>query len=519
MAGERSDREAEEEVSWNEPLLTYSLQLVAQRRFASVVAGLGVVLGLAVVLFCWMGVQSQAQAIPGWNVFGIDFSARSQAQAIVQFTEQLAEPAKIFVSGLSSGADFAVHFQVAYSARVSGAAIFAGQPYMCAITRFPEDELQPPSSEVPICRGCPPNQTLIYDHCKNHPSWVKVEELKAVTEEYFKNGFIDDPSNLKNIGLYFYRGTADSHYANGSVKKTAEYFAQFASSPSNVKYVGDIPSGHAYPLPGSCPWPCGKGVLANVIPFQDCKYDGIGDALTHIYNVAGMPISSPSATSEWSWDALKWFDQEPFWGNRSITRLEKWALVYVPERCASGQQSCNLMLSFHGCGFVFPGLYEMLVVELNLNAWAEANDMVVLYPRLGAFGSTAEQKQGCWNVYGQTGADYATKSADQMKAVLQMVNSLNELQLRSFVPSTINKSDVEGLLKIGLCGAKMVGQAAQKELKKLAERKFGRLGPIMLKTGEKMIATRARTKMKQLCDGNLNEELSKGKLCDEALQS
>ena len=46
----------------------------------------------------------------------------------------------ISISGLSSGADFAVQFQVAYSETIMGLGVFAGQPFHCAATRF-EDEV------------------------------------------------------------------------------------------------------------------------------------------------------------------------------------------------------------------------------------------------------------------------------------------------------------------------------------------------------------------------------------------
>lgn len=423
-----------------------------------------------------------------------------------------APPESIFVSGLSSGADFAAQFQVAYSANVSGAAIFAGQPFRCAITRFPKDELQPPNPEVPICVGCPPNTTLIYDHCKHEPSWVDVSELKAVAENNFKDKLIDDPSNLNNTGVYCYRGTEDSHYAPGSVAKTAEFFTQFASSPNNVKLVDDVPSGHAYPLPGTCPWPCGLGATANIIPFQNCRYDGIGEALKHIYSTLGKPIRT---LKDWFWDSLFWFDQEPFWGNRNITRLEKYALIYVPKRCASSQNAplkrCNLMVNFHGCGFVFPGTYEMLVTQLNLNAWAEANDIVVLYPRLGAIGTTAEQKQGCWNVYGQTGVDYATKNADQMAAIWQMVSSLTKLNLvGKFNPSELDASDIECVLKAGLY---KTGKAIQKELLVLAKKKLGRAGKMVVKRAEKRVARKVGNGMRKLCHGKLKEKFKDNSQC------
>ena len=57
------------------------------------------------------------------------------------------DPTGISISGLSSGADFVVQFQVAFSSLISGVGVFAGQPYHCAVTFFEGDEL------VPFCEG------------------------------------------------------------------------------------------------------------------------------------------------------------------------------------------------------------------------------------------------------------------------------------------------------------------------------------------------------------------------------
>ena len=100
-------------------------------------------------------------------------------------------PSGISISGLSSGADFVVQFQVAFSATVKGVGVFAGQPYHCAVTMFEGEPLvspcfgthhwsnastppsgctaEKPSPDVPYCYNCPPGgRTLLYDHCARH---------------------------------------------------------------------------------------------------------------------------------------------------------------------------------------------------------------------------------------------------------------------------------------------------------------------------------------------------------------
>ncbi|CAE8614898.1 unnamed protein product [Polarella glacialis] len=199
-----------------------------------------------------------------------------------------------------------------------------------------------------------------------------------------------------------------------------------------------IPSGHAYPMLGYLPYRCdGPGLLADS-PLQNCQYDGPGRALQHIYE---GKLADPGLLDR---SSLHWFDQEPFYGeNNEVTGLDKWALIYVPKVCYT--ETCDLVVSFHGCGFVFPGMYSWLVAGLDFNEWAWTSTngwwqawtstpgmyswMVVIYPRLEAHGTSSQFQQGCWNVYGQTGLDYADKGAAQMPAIKKMVDDIPSLKI------------------------------------------------------------------------------------------
>ncbi|KAJ9459532.1 hypothetical protein DIPPA_23864 [Diplonema papillatum] len=48
---------------------------------------------------------------------------------------------RVVVAGCSHAADFSHQFHVAFSGTVTGACIFSGQPYTCAVTRFAHDAL------------------------------------------------------------------------------------------------------------------------------------------------------------------------------------------------------------------------------------------------------------------------------------------------------------------------------------------------------------------------------------------
>ena len=124
-------------------------------------------------------------------------------------------PNGISVSGLSSGADFVVQFQVAFSSVVHGVGVFAGQPYHCAVHRFSNEETVPmcwgtaddgskpgctpktPSPDVPYCQNCPSGRTLSYDHCKRHPELVNVSALL----EYAKDQ-VCQHSDLSHVLLF-----------------------------------------------------------------------------------------------------------------------------------------------------------------------------------------------------------------------------------------------------------------------------------------------------------------------------
>lgn len=361
-----------------------------------------------------------------------------------------ARKRRISVSGLSSGADFAVQFHVAFSSRVFGSAIFAGQPFHCAVQRFPGDQLQKPSPEVPVCEGCPSNTTLPYDHCKHNSTAVDVNLLAATARKYATIGLIDDTSNLSSARVYLFRGEKDSHYDKTSVEKTRDFFKEFVKEESQLLYKDDIRAGHSYPLPGYLPYVCGMAAMIQ-FPLENCGYDGPGAALHHLYD--GIRSLNPKQSPHNSLQ-LEIFDQTPYFNvSASETGFDDWGGVYVPPACdisgpdtlrsihQSRSEICDIHINFHGCGFTFAPIYELLVRSLTFNGWAKTNKMIVLYPRLKSHGNTSQTRQGCWNVYGQSGLLYDTKKGTQMVSVMAMVDNISSI-IRKRIPK-IPKSKME----------------------------------------------------------------------------
>ena len=139
--------------------------------------------------------------------------------------------ASISIAGCSHAADFAHQFHIAFSSIISASCIFAGQPYHCAVTRFPKDQLVPQeaNSDVPICEYCPENSTLIYDHCKNHPEWVDIATLVNYPRRkcsFNSTNCIDHVDNLYYSKHFLFRGTYDECYSFGSVTNIQLWIAQ-----------------------------------------------------------------------------------------------------------------------------------------------------------------------------------------------------------------------------------------------------------------------------------------------------
>jgi hypothetical protein len=203
------------------------------------------------------------------------------------------------ISGISSGADLAAHFSVAFSDVTSGVAIFAGEPWLCATTRFPGEPVftcaaaeaaigQPgpgcgglPTGFAP-CEGCGTdgNSTVLYDHCKGRgpgtpPQFLDAPTLVGAARAAARADLIAPLAGLSSLRAYLYRGTLDSCYLDGSVNFTAAFFSAFATDPAEqVAFVANVPSGHC--TPSVDPWvprsSCGHGRGAPPA-VENCGYE------------------------------------------------------------------------------------------------------------------------------------------------------------------------------------------------------------------------------------------------------
>ena len=286
----------------------------------------------------------------------------------------------VSVSGISSGADFAVYYSVAHSASVMGAAIFAGNAYRCYTTRFPGDKLvncvdyvasktsvagcddvdqfQAPCD--PSVAACPRGMGLVASKCQgcggpetNYISEVNVTTLLAVAARRAADGAIDPPAHVGTGRYWLYRGAKDSCYQVGSVDHAAEFYRRLGGA---VKFVNStVGSLHSIPTVDDGT-PCGaEGSYTEASPhgLEACGFDGAADALAHIY---GFDLRPPVPQRK---AGLRRFDQLEFDFSRAGLDAAG-GFIYVPADCEpasrhaarEGQEntSCRLHVFAHGCG-------------------------------------------------------------------------------------------------------------------------------------------------------------------------
>ena len=328
---------------------------------------------------------------------------------------------KVTISGLSSGADFAIQFQVAFSSLISGTAVFAGQPYHCATLRLSENDplLSFPDPSVPICFNCPENTTLLYDHCKNILAGdINHDPLIAMAKEYESKKLIDSLSNLENKAIFLFRGQFDRTYLPGSV--TGEFFTHFGSNVS-TDYIDTIPAQHAWPTKDFGPLCGNTGSLENCgVDAYDLVFDYFAKVFEESYHPPVETIDS---------NALQIFSQKKYMNKDTERFLDDSGYLYLPSNCREKNNNCDIHIIFHGCNV--ENYYQDAVDHLSLNRWAEANQWIVLWPKLKAqpatdnlWEVTVQQQQGCWDPYGQTGPLYATKKGLLMHMVYTMLEDV-----------------------------------------------------------------------------------------------
>jgi poly(3-hydroxybutyrate) depolymerase len=310
-----------------------------------------------------------------------------------------ADGGAVTVSGVSAGAFMAVQFHVAHSARVRGAAAIAGGPYDCA-------------------QG---SLWTALTSCMDPGPWSPLPQPRHLVElarGLAKAGAIDPLERLAGAKVWLFSGTRDDTVSPEVVESLRRFYLA-AAPDADVALENSVPAGH-----GMVTEAAGNECSTTKPPFiVDCDYDAAGILLRHLLGALKAPAAGEDGK-------LVAFEQGEFaGGNPAAISMAGSGYVFVPAACA--RERCRIHVAFHGCRQSAAQIEQRFVLEAGYNRWAAANRLIVLYPqatpRYGfSFGGRnfVLNPKACWDWWGYTGAQYATRQGAQIGAVQAMIERL-----------------------------------------------------------------------------------------------
>lgn len=304
------------------------------------------------------------------------------------------DPTRTTVSGLSSGAYMAQQVHVAFSDHVAGAALIAGGPYHCA-----EGSLQTALS-----------------HCMmpaagNGPD---LSSLAQFASAQAKAGKIAPLADLGGDHVLILHGQSDKTVAASLSTDSAALYrtlAATAKKPLVLREDMARPFTHTFPTLGA-----GASCDTATAPYVGkCGFDAAGEIFAELY---GKP---PRPAKEAAGD-LRSFDQDAYREHGADAFMAASGWLYVPKACAAGTR-CALHIAFHGCQQNAETVGEAFVRDAGYNRWADAYNVVVLYPQARASMAPLNPK-GCWDWWGYSGENYDSRDGAQMREVARMSAAL-----------------------------------------------------------------------------------------------
>jgi hypothetical protein len=301
---------------------------------------------------------------------------------------QLAE--HITLSGLSSGAYMAGQYHLAFAEHVAGVAMLAAGPVYCAQNSL----------------------GLALEHCLNKDS--STPDLAAISAYLTAKrdaGLLAPLTALVNDKVWIYHGSKDSTV---NPKLGVELYRQYQQwiKAGNIALINDKAFSHTFPTSRAEQGSCDRSESPFV---SSCQYDAAGVLLTHL-------LGALQPKSQVENGMLISINQHQL-SSAAKQTLAETGYLYVPQSCARGA-SCQLHVSFHGCKQQAASVGEAYVRGTELNNYADNNHIVVLYPQTSASNINPFNPNACWDWWGYSGADYATKDGMQLQAVYQLVQAV-----------------------------------------------------------------------------------------------
>lgn len=290
----------------------------------------------------------------------------------------------------------ATQIAVAHSRVVRGVGVFAGGPFYCV-------GIDPRRAEGECMKGAPDPAA----------SRREAERLAALR-------LIDPVDNLKRTRSWVLAGAVDEVVAEPVVHATSLFFAAY--NPAGAAYAVQPGLGHGLPTSDF-----GTACGLSAPPFLNkCGVASVEAMLAHL-----LPTPAPVAGGT---GRLLTFDQSKFvplvhrlWSTASLDAV---AYVYVPQQCM--ERRCRVHVALHGCRQGTALVGDTFARHAGYNAPATARDLIVLYPQAQPSEPSffawwqPYNPRGCWDWWGYTGTEYATKGGAQIAAIVAMVERLGQ---------------------------------------------------------------------------------------------
>jgi poly(3-hydroxybutyrate) depolymerase len=325
-------------------------------------------------------------------IIGLFWSSLALAQPLPRLNAAIEEWT---VSGLSSGGYMASQIAVAHSRSVRGVGVFAGGPYYCVRT-------DPRRAEGECMKGAP-------DPADSRQHAERLAKLKL----------IDGVDNLKRTRSWVLAGEKDRTVHEPVVRAASRFFAAF--NPDAAAYAVQPGLGHGLPTAGF-----GVACDASAAPYlNNCDSKAVERMLGHL-----LPDARPGNATDGRVIAFAQREFIPAWRRMwNTTSLHEIGYAFVPARCEQAIR-CRVHVALHGCRQGAGIVGDAFVRHAGYNDWAVAHDTIVLYPQVAASQpglATAwlpYNPRGCWDWWGYTGTDYATRTGVQIAAIVAMVERL-----------------------------------------------------------------------------------------------
>jgi poly(3-hydroxybutyrate) depolymerase len=316
------------------------------------------------------------------------------------------------ISGISSGAFMAVQFATAWSSVIKGVGVVAGGPFWCA-TADAEDVVSgyagPLFNAMGSCMQGPPADLTRF---------IAKADAKA------NAGEIDPTRHMRRQKVYIFHGYNDTVVAKSVTDSTADFYRHYLGDAGNgnLYYQTALGAGHSLVVLQQARTAGLNNCNDNEDPYIDqCGYDQAGIMLQYFYGALRPPNRDRLSGKIIAFDQSIYSQPD---GTGSLS-LSDTGYVFVPAACAAGER-CRVHIVLHGCKQDVDEIGRRFIDDTGYNAWADTNQIIVLYPQTKSSWYLPLNPQACWDWWGYISHDdhYVTQAGEQIRTIKAMLDAL-----------------------------------------------------------------------------------------------